>query len=325
MTTAAATRSDEASPAACPRRRSGHRLGTALAWAAALAVLVVSWPHSLGGPTSYILVSGTSMEPTMHTGDLAVVRAERGYEPGDIIAYRIPEGSQGAGFMVIHRVIGGSGAEGYVVQGDNRTQPDLWRPTDDDVIGSRVALVPRAGRVLRHVANPAGVGAFLAALTVALVVSMPADGSRRGGDDRGPASRLLVQELGNQSGPADGTGGCGAGASGPADDASSDELWPGGDGRSRPASRAPSAAPAPSAQGPSADHLLGAPPAGPRTAPAAAASATGAGAPTGPPGSPAGSSGHIGAPTPPVVPPDGPASGADFPLRPRPPSFATYR
>jgi signal peptidase len=73
--------------------------------AAGLCALV--WPRPLGGQVSYVMVSGTSMQPKLHTDDLVVVRRRpHGYTKGDVIAYRIPAGEPGAGAQVIHRVIG---------------------------------------------------------------------------------------------------------------------------------------------------------------------------------------------------------------------------
>src|SRR6266566_1475858 len=49
------------------------------------------------------------------------------YRPGDIVAYRVPAGDPASGARVIHRILRGSPAAGYVVQGDNKSQPDPWR------------------------------------------------------------------------------------------------------------------------------------------------------------------------------------------------------
>lgn len=40
-------------------------------------------PSTLGGPTTLVQVTGESMEPGMHTGDLAVVRTADNYGDGD--------------------------------------------------------------------------------------------------------------------------------------------------------------------------------------------------------------------------------------------------
>ena len=158
---------------AAPRRR----LRSALRWlrvVLALALAVVWWtelrPQELGGPADYVMVSGTSMLPTMRTGDLVVVRSATTYEIGDVVAYRVPEGDVGAGHQVIHRITGGSGDAGYVLQGDNRSAPDTWRPTDGDVIGEAWVRIPRAGLVLHFLRNPFFVAPFAAFMAVGLVL-----------------------------------------------------------------------------------------------------------------------------------------------------------
>ena len=112
---------------------------------ALIAVLAFAfWPARLGGATSYVIIKGTSMEPKFHTGDLAVVRAQDHYNVGDIVAYRIPRGGPGGGKMVIHRIIGHRHG-GYLMQGDNRTTPDTWNPTNHDIVGRYRMLVPIPG------------------------------------------------------------------------------------------------------------------------------------------------------------------------------------
>ena len=49
-----------------------------------------------GGFTSYEFVTGTSMEPTMHTGDLAVFMVPEQYVRGDIVAYHPVQAPDGA-------------------------------------------------------------------------------------------------------------------------------------------------------------------------------------------------------------------------------------
>src|SRR5437660_689971 len=89
-----------------PRLARGRRIGRVGGLAVTL-VLVFVWvmvfrPASLGGPATYIGVSGVSMTPKMQNGDLAVVEKKSSYKIGDIIAYRIPAGQSGAGSHVIH-------------------------------------------------------------------------------------------------------------------------------------------------------------------------------------------------------------------------------
>jgi signal peptidase len=145
-------------------------------------VVALLWPSSLGGQVDYIVVSGTSMEPGLHTGDLVLVRASDTYEVGDEVAYRVPEGDVGEGSTVIHRIAGGDGVAGYTTQGDNRDAADTWLPTDGDVIGERWAMVPQAGRLLVLLRSPLAIALLAAALTLWVVLAPPAS-ARAGRDD----------------------------------------------------------------------------------------------------------------------------------------------
>jgi signal peptidase len=147
----------------------------ARAWSIARWVLVgavvVFWfvalrPQGLGGPAGFVLVSGKSMLPTMHTGDLVIVHRHDRYRVGDVIAYHVPKPDPAAGAQVIHRIVGGSAEQGFVVQGDNRTAPDIWHPKHDDVIGSEWVHIPRAGKLIVWIHTPV----FIAALAAFAVV-----------------------------------------------------------------------------------------------------------------------------------------------------------
>lgn len=153
----------------------------------AFAALVVAWvfllrPASLGGPVSYVIVSGHSMEPTLHTNDLAVVRKQSAYGENDVIAFHVPEGEPGAGATIIHRIVGGASEDGFVVQGDNKESPDPWRPTNKDVLGKVWFHLPGGGGLLSWLREPLNAG-LLAGLFAMLMVLSPAK-QRTGGRQR---------------------------------------------------------------------------------------------------------------------------------------------
>ncbi len=152
------------------RRRLSRLVTAALTVAAVFAWALLLRPQLLGGPAAYVIVSGKSMEPTLHNGDFVVALRKSSYRVGDVVAYRIPEGDPGAGSLVIHRVIGGSGGAGYVTQGDNREGRDLWEPKPRDILGSMFVRVPRVGLALAFVQTPLGLAAS-AALATFLFVS----------------------------------------------------------------------------------------------------------------------------------------------------------
>jgi signal peptidase len=148
-----------------------------LAATAALAgaCLWLALPQGLGGRAAWVLVSGTSMLPRLHTGDLVLVEHESSYHVGEVVAYRVPKGDVGAGHVVIHRIIGGNGTTGWTLQGDNRTAPDLWRPTNHDLVGAKELRIPHAWLLLRIFHMPVLLALF-AAFAVFLWIALPGDG-----------------------------------------------------------------------------------------------------------------------------------------------------
>ena len=140
---------------------------------ALMLVLVAGWfvllrPTFVGGPASYLIVSGTSMLPTLASGDLVLAVEQRSYAVGDVVVYRVPAGQPAAGSMIIHRIVGGDTRSGYIVRGDNRQGQDPWRPTNRDVVGRMRVDVPAVGRLVVLLRQPFGI-ALLAALTTFLV------------------------------------------------------------------------------------------------------------------------------------------------------------
>jgi signal peptidase I len=145
------------------RPRLLHAKALAAIAAQLALVAALGWfclPQTLGGRADWVMVSGTSMLPRLHTGDLVLVEHQASYHVGEVIAYRVPKGQVGAGYVVIHRIIGGNGRTGWRMKGDNRTAPDLWYPTDHDVIGSKLLRIPDAWFVLRVLHMPLLLGLF---------------------------------------------------------------------------------------------------------------------------------------------------------------------
>lgn len=160
----------------------GKAVGFAVAMALVGAWFVVLRPTSLGGPASYVFVSGVSMLPTLESGDLVVLHEAESYGPGDVIAFRVPDGQPGAGALVIHRIVGGSAADGFEMRGDNKRVLDEWRPRAEDIAGRLTARLPGMGTALAWVKQPGVLAPLLAGLTVTFVLL---GGGKR--PKRGPA------------------------------------------------------------------------------------------------------------------------------------------
>jgi signal peptidase I len=122
-------------------------------------------PTSLGGPASYIHVQGGSMEPALSKGDLVVLRHSGEYQPGDVVAFRVRDS------IVIHRIVGGSAEEGFVVQGDNKQRPDHWRPKPDDILGRMWLHIPGGGPWLAFLRQPLMLGLLAGSLGMFMILA----------------------------------------------------------------------------------------------------------------------------------------------------------
>jgi signal peptidase len=159
--------------------RSLRRVGGWSMLAAVVAVWILFLrPESLGGSAAYVIVSGHSMEPTLHTGDLVVAFRQRTYRRGEVIAYHIPENQAGAGALVIHRIVGGSAQDGYITRGDNRDYRDPWRPKARDIVGEMKLHVPRLGMLPVYAHTLFGMA--LIAAFAGFLVFLGGDAGRKG-------------------------------------------------------------------------------------------------------------------------------------------------
>lgn len=80
-----------------------------------------------GHPTVLSVIRSYSMYPGITRGDLVFVsglRANQVVQTGDIVLFRTEKGSLATQGWIIHRVVGGNEAEGYITQGDFNEQSD---------------------------------------------------------------------------------------------------------------------------------------------------------------------------------------------------------
>jgi signal peptidase len=152
-----------------------------------LAFVAYLWPASLGGRTHFVVVQGHSMEPTFHYGDVVVARDNDAPKVGQIIVYEVPKDSPAAGMLIIHRIKSVWPDGTFQTQGDNRTTPDPFHITRDDVVGTPVRAIPHVGRLIGLSSHPLVVAVAAGALTMfVLWPSKPRHRGRRSekvGDD----------------------------------------------------------------------------------------------------------------------------------------------
>ena len=120
---------------------------------AVIVFTIYLWPSMLGGQTRLIIVSGQSMEPTYDLRDIVVARDSGDTEIGDVVVFEVPEGGQGAGSLVIHRVLLVDDEGFFITQGDNRTTPDKWQLTEENIVGKPLAHIPKGGKMLGFIQN----------------------------------------------------------------------------------------------------------------------------------------------------------------------------
>jgi signal peptidase I len=184
-------------------RRTATRIG---ALVAIVAVAATAWavlaPPELGGSTRYVILEGSSMEPALQAGDLALVRAQESVQKGDVVLYEHPR----LGAHVLHRIVRFSGGR-FTLKGDNNDYLDDVRPPHDEIEGKLWVTLPGVGSAIVWAREPVhaalivfalaffalGGGAAVAALRRSSRTSGPARISRQ--EQRSAGSSGLAQVL----------------------------------------------------------------------------------------------------------------------------------
>ncbi len=150
------------------RNRLARFAGLALGVLAVLVWGIWLRPEFAGGRAGYVIVTGGSMLPTLHGGDLVIVERQSTYRVGDVVAYRIADGVF-KDRKIIHRIVGGDPVGGFLMRGDNNTDDDLWRPRQSHIEGKLWKRLPAAGRVVAFLRAPAVLAAVAGGFVFALV------------------------------------------------------------------------------------------------------------------------------------------------------------
>ncbi|MCM1987122.1 signal peptidase I [Methanococcoides seepicolus] len=109
------------------------------------------------GSLHFMMVSGTSMEPTITASDIVVVNAvdSGGPELGDIISYRHYLEDRDEPVVIIHRIVGFSN-DGYRTKGDAYDVADSYVVKPEDIVGVMCLKIPYLGGLPRFASTSKG-------------------------------------------------------------------------------------------------------------------------------------------------------------------------
>src|SRR5512139_443815 len=130
-------------------KRFSPNLRSAFSAVLMIVVWLVFAPTQVGGLASYIIVIGNSMEPNFHIGDLVIVHEQPTYQVGDAIVY----GNLQLKKFVFHRIISQQAGH-YILQGDNNSWVDNYKPSHREVIGKLWLHIPHGGTVIQKIRSP---------------------------------------------------------------------------------------------------------------------------------------------------------------------------
>src|SRR3989344_6114425 len=135
---------------------------------AVVAVLVVIPILPIEGNYQIRVVLSGSMEPTIKTGSIVVVRPDASYAVGDVITFtnRFFRNQNGQIIPVTHRIIEVKNDNGYktfVTKGDANDDADQNPIRDTNILGKEIVTIPYLGYAVETARQPYG---FLALILI---------------------------------------------------------------------------------------------------------------------------------------------------------------
>jgi len=132
-------------------------------------LLVVSAIPAPGNIKLMVVLSG-SMEPTIKTGSIVIVKSVEEYKVGDIITFGPNSKSN---LPTTHRIFEIKNKDGqtvYVTKGDANNTEDLSEITKKDILGKVLFFVPYLGYAVEFAKQPTGF-ILLIVIPAAIIVS----------------------------------------------------------------------------------------------------------------------------------------------------------
>lgn len=130
--------------------------GIFIALLVGIALLLVATMVPIPGNIEIKIVKSGSMEPTIRTGSLVIVKPSDTYAIGDIVTFGADTKAQ---IPTTHRIIQDQVADGkiyYTTKGDANEEQDQNKIPKDLVIGKVMLAIPYAGFIIDFARTPLG-------------------------------------------------------------------------------------------------------------------------------------------------------------------------
>jgi signal peptidase len=120
-----------------------------------IGALLVFSKFPIPGNYKIMTVLSGSMEPTVKTGSIVVVKPEKNYKVGQIITFQLPRYK----VPITHRIFEIDRAQTppvYITKGDANNSPDSWRISENQIVGKVLFSMPYLGYLVDFVKKPIG-------------------------------------------------------------------------------------------------------------------------------------------------------------------------
>jgi signal peptidase I len=123
--------------------------GTVFGYVVAAVLVTFSLLSATGYVKARVVLTG-SMQPTISPGDIVLTAPVTRVEPkvDDVAAYQARRFDGAPVGVFTHRIIGGDSQSGWILQGDANPSPDVQKPTNSDILGVVIFVIPWLGNLL---------------------------------------------------------------------------------------------------------------------------------------------------------------------------------
>ena len=121
-----------------------------------VAILLIFSAFPLPGNYRVMVVSSGSMEPTIKTGSVVVVKPEKSYKIGDIITFGPFSKNHPPTTHRIYDIKIAGSKTFYITKGDANNAPDQKEISQEDILGKVILIIPWAGYAIETVKKPIG-------------------------------------------------------------------------------------------------------------------------------------------------------------------------